>query len=260
MNEKMWIRLYNEGFEMCRMQKKEEGMNMKEEAIKKINKIGKVSSVFALIGKIVIGMSMVLLLVSAIVCFFMPKDLATITIDEKVGFTLNLDTFGEKVTEEDVEAMRKDFEESVEAEMEKEEVHLEEVLVTEDKLETVSSVPTYSFTLRDLAWVMLVLALNVTMIMVTLCFISSLCKAFRDCESPFEENVVKKMRNLAFSLIPWAVFSSITNSVANSLLQNRVSVNLTVDLGVIMIVLVVFMMVHIFKYGAMLQQESDETL
>ena len=107
---------------------------------------------------------------------------------------------------------------------------------------------------------MLVLALNITMVMVTLCFISSLCKAFRDCESPFEENVVRKMRNLAYSLIPWAIFSTITNSVADSLLMNKVSVNFTVDLGVIMIVLVVFVLVHIFKYGAMLQQESDETL
>ncbi len=245
---------------MCRMQKKEEGMNMKEEAIKKINKIGKVSSVFALIGKIVIGMSMVLLLVSAIVCFFMPKDLATITIDEKVGFTLDASSFGETISDEDTKQLKKDFEESFKAEVEGEEIQLEDISVTDNKLQADTVIPTYSFTVRDLAWLMLALALNVTMIMVTLCFISSLCKAFRDCESPFEENVVKKMRNLAFSLIPWAVFSSITNSVANSLLQNRVSVNLTVDLGVIMIVLVVFLMVHIFKYGAMLQQESDETL
>jgi zinc transport system permease protein len=45
-----------------------------KDAIKKINKIGKVSSVFALIGKIVIGMSMVLLLLSAVICFFVPKE------------------------------------------------------------------------------------------------------------------------------------------------------------------------------------------
>ncbi len=226
---------------------------MKEEAIKKINKIGKVSSVFALIGKIVIGISMVLLLLSAIICFFVPKELMTITVDEKVGFTLDVNSFGETITDKDAEEMKKEFEKD-------EEIQLENVVVTDNKLQADTIVPTFSFTIRDLAWLMLVLTLNVTMIMVTLCFISALCKAFRDCESPFEENVVKKMRNLAYSLIPWAVLSSITNSVANSLLQNRVSVNLTVDLGVIMIVLVVFLMVHIFRYGAMLQQESDETL
>jgi len=233
---------------------------MKEEALKKINKIGKVSSVFALIGKIVVGMSMVLLLIAAVVCFFIPEDLMTITVDEKVGFILDFDPMGEKVTDKDAEEMKKAFEESFEAEVAGEEVQIEEIVVADNKLQANTVVPTYSFTVRDLTWLMLVLALNVTMIMITLCFISALCKAFRDCESPFEENVVKKMRNLAYSLIPWAVFSSITNSVANSLLQNKVSLNLTVDLGVIMIVLVVFLMVHIFKYGAMLQQESDETL
>lgn len=233
---------------------------MKEEAIKKINKIGKVSSVFALIGKIVIGMSMVLLLLSAIVCFFVPKEIMTITVDEKVGFTLDASSFEESITVQDEKELKKEFEEAFEVELAGEEVQLEDIVVEDNKLQADTVVPTYSFSIRDLAWLMLVLALNVTMIMITLCFISALCKAFRDCESPFEENVVKKMRNLAYSLIPWAVFSSITNSVADSLLQNKVSVNLTVDLGVIMIVLVVFLMVHIFKYGAMLQQESDETL
>ena len=233
---------------------------MKEEAIKKINKIGKVSSVFALIGKIVIGMSMVLLLLSAIICFFLPKDLMTITIDEKVGFTLDVGSFGETITDTDAKELKKEFEKSFEVEMAGEEVQVDDIVVTDNKLQADTVVPTYSFTIRDLAWLMLVLALNITMVMVTLCFISSLCKAFRDCESPFEENVVRKMRNLAYSLIPWAIFSTITNSVADSLLMNKVSVNFTVDLGVIMIVLVVFVLVHIFKYGAMLQQESDETL
>lgn len=234
---------------------------MKEEAIKKINKIGKVSSVFALIGKILIGMSMVLLLICAIVFFIVPKELMTITMDEKVGFILDVTALGETMTDEDAEQMKKEFEESFKVtDASGEEGELEEVIVEEGKLEAKGIVPTYSFTIRDFAWLMVVLALNITMVMVTLCFISALCKAFRDCESPFEENVVKKMSNLAYSLIPWAVFSTITNSVANSLLQNKVSVNFTVDLGVIMIVLVVFVLVHIFKYGAMLQQESDETL
>lgn len=233
---------------------------MKEEVIKKINKIGKVSSVFALIGKILIGMSMGLLLLAAIVCFVLPKDFMAITLDEKVGFVLDVGTFGEVITDEGAEEMKKEFEESFKMEAVGGEAELEDVIVTDSKLEAKGVVPTYSFTIRDLAWLMLVLALNITMVMVTLCFVSALCKAFRDCESPFEENVVKKMSNLAYSLIPWAVFSGITNSVANSLLQNKVSVNFTVDLGVIMIVLVVFVLVYIFKYGAMLQQESDETL
>lgn len=231
---------------------------MKEEAIKKINKIGKVSSVFALIAKIVIGMSMALLLVCAIICFFAPEELMTINIDEKIGLIFDVGSVDANLSEEDADEIQKEFAESFT--VNGEEVQMENMVVTDDMLQVDSVVPTYSFTLRDLAWLMVVLAVNVAMVMVTLCFVSALCKAFRDCQSPFEENVVKKMSNLAYSLIPWAVLSTLANSVANSLMQNKISVNLTVDVGVIIIVLVVFVLVHIFKYGAMLQQESDETL
>ena len=33
-----------------------------------------------------------------------------------------------------------------------------------------------------------------------------------------------------------------------------------VDLGMVLIIFFIFVLVHIFKYGAVLQQESDETL
>ncbi len=242
---------------MCRMQKKEEGMNMKEEAIKKINKIGKVSSVFALIGKIMVGLGMVALLISAVFCFFAPKELMTINVDEKVGFLFDVGFSGVGMTDEEIKEAEQEITQSF---AEEEDVQVEDVVVTDDTMQFSMMIPTCSFTMRDLGWLMIVLLVNVTMVMVTLCFIAALCKAFRDCVSPFEENVVKKMSNLAYSLIPWALLSTVTNSIANSLLQNKISVNLTVDLGVIMIVLVVFVMVHIFRYGAMLQQESDETL
>jgi len=34
----------------------------------------------------------------------------------------------------------------------------------------------------------------------------------------------------------------------------------SIDLGVVLVVLIVLVLVSIFKYGAVLQQESDETL
>jgi hypothetical protein len=93
-----------------------------------------------------------------------------------------------------------------------------------------------------------------------LCFASSLCKAFRDCETPFEDNVIKKMQNLAYSLIPWVFVSAATDSVVSSLTTNMVAITFGIDFGVVLIILIVFALVYIFKYGAVLQQESDETL
>lgn len=61
-------------------------------------------------------------------------------------------------------------------------------------------------------------------------------------------------------MIPMAFVSSITNSVIQSISSNRIYLNWNVDLTVVIAILLVFAMAYIFKYGAMLQQESDETL
>ena len=68
------------------------------------------------------------------------------------------------------------------------------------------------------------------------------------------------MQNLAYALIPWTVVTTISNSISDSVMNHKISLNFTLDLGVVLIGLVVLVLVHIFKYGAVLQQESDETL
>ena len=92
-------------------------------------------------------------------------------------------------------------------------------------------------------------------------FVGALCKAFRYCESPFEENVIKKMQNLAISLIPWTIISAIADSFATSLLDaGSFEFGIGVDMNVVLVIILIFGLVYIFKYGAVLQRESDETL
>ena len=99
------------------------------------------------------------------------------------------------------------------------------------------------------------------MALVTLFFVGALCKAFRYCESPFEENVIKKMQNLAISLIPWTIISSIAESFVTNLLNvGRFEFGIGVDFNVVLVIALIFVLVYIFKYGAVLQRESDETL
>ena len=68
------------------------------------------------------------------------------------------------------------------------------------------------------------------------------------------------MQNLAISLIPWTIVSSVSDSVVASYLQGGLQFQFNLDLSVALVVLIVFILVYIFKYGAILQQESDETL
>lgn len=225
---------------------------MKEEAIKKINKMGKISSVLALICKIFVGMGLFFLLVGTLICFLLPESFVQFGMGTAVDIMLDMDSIGETISPADAETLKKDFEndseDPVEVTVDNNVIHFSEM---DDEMVV---------TMRDMAWMLLVLTLSLIMTMVTLCFISALCKAFRDCETPFEDNVIKKMQNFAYSLIPWALISTVTESAGNSFMTNKPSLTLSVDLGVIIVVLVIFVLVHIFKYGAVLQQESDETL
>lgn len=61
---------------------------------------------------------------------------------------------------------------------------------------------TNSVSLRDLGYVLVTAVITIAMTLVSLFFAGFLCKAFKECQSPFEENVIKKMRGFAYSLIP----------------------------------------------------------
>ncbi|MBQ8857023.1 MAG: hypothetical protein IJ024_02640 [Lachnospiraceae bacterium] len=68
------------------------------------------------------------------------------------------------------------------------------------------------------------------------------------------------MQKIAISLIPLAVYSAFADSLLNSIINGKLNFVMDIDILVIMAILLVFLLTFIFKYGAMLQQESDETL
>ena len=230
---------------------------MKEQAIQKINKIGKISNIITLIAKILVGIALGVALVGAVICFVIPDSMLKFNMQGTMNMEMDYSSLGISMTEEEMAVAQAEVERGLVSD---EATTITEIAVTENKIIIAGDTDYISFTMRDAAW-LAVLALGVlAMTFVTLVFIGALCKAFRDCHSPFEENVIKKMQNLAVSLIPWAVVSAVSGSVANSLLHQKVNIMFSIDLGVILIALVVLVLVYIFKYGAVLQQESDETL
>lgn len=233
---------------------------MKEQAIKKINKLGKISGVLALIGKILVGTGLAVMLIATIACFAIPKEAVLFGVGGTASIDVNLDTLNSPLTEDDVKEMENEMEKVKEEGMETGEYNLTDVSISNERLYMNAMTKEKQVSVRDLGWMLLAFTGALVLTMVTLCFISSLCKAFRNCESPFEANVIRKMSNFAWSLIPWAFVSTITESLRDSFMTNRPSVALSIDLGMILVVLVIFALVQIFKYGAVLQQESDETL
>lgn len=231
---------------------------MKNEAISKINKFGRIGNIITLIGKIFVGICMVSILVGAVALFILPKDFLNVNLSTNVEMDFNVEGLSEKITDVRISELQTDLvtaagEDKEDYVVTNIEIDGYNVAITENEREI-------DLSIRNIAWLMILLDVGLAMIMVVLFFAASLCKAFRDCETPFEDVVIKKMQNLAFSLIPWVFVSSIVESVTESIKFNMISITLGIDLGVVLIILIVFALVYIFKYGAVLQQESDETL
>lgn len=245
---------------------------MKEEAIKKINKIGKFSYIAAIIAKCFVIVGMVAAIVTAIICFSMFGD--SMKMDMSGRINLELDCEALDITKEDIlEGLDEDetniktqsiqFSDSngnMTLSFSEKDYKTADVEFQDDTLIAKLETDVYSFTLKDVGIMMLVSCIAMAMTIVTISFVEALCKEFRNCTSPFDGKVIKKMQNLAISLIPWTIISSVIDSSLDSFMEGGFQLSLNVDLGVVLVVLIVFVLVYIFKYGAVLQKESDETL
>ncbi len=237
---------------------------MKEQAIAKINKMGKIGNIFVLIGKIFVIVGIVLLFITTIICAVIPHDLISFTAKGGLDLELNVGSIGESFSKEEQEEMKKEFmnieEDNISAKLNDTEYIAQDIKVSDEKAVFSFLANSSSINFKDLAVVLLISLILLIMSLVTLFFLGSLCKAFEKCQSPFEENIINKMRNFAFSLIPWVILTSLTSSAIDSLLYGGLSLNLSLDMGMVLLVIIIFVLCYIFKYGAMLQQESDETL
>ncbi len=242
----------------------------KEDAILKINKLGNVSNIIVRIMKIVLIIGLVFTVLGTIITMVLPKDLITIEMSAAADVMVDVSSFGVAFTEEDKEAfaegmyagLTEDGDMNVQMTMDVNGsvYEADEILVEDSAIGVRGIVDTYTVEFGDLRVVLIFAIITITALYVTLVFAGRLCRAFRDCQSPFEEGVVKNLNCLAYSLFPWVVMNSIMNSITESILTNNVQMVLGVDLGVVVVICLIFVLAYIFKYGAVLQQESDETL
>ena len=82
---------------------------MKNEAIVKINKMGKVGQIIARIVNIFMVIGMVAVIAAMIFFMVTPKDLVTFQISGMVDLSVNIDSLGQKFTEENKEEFASTF-------------------------------------------------------------------------------------------------------------------------------------------------------
>ena len=231
---------------------------MKQEVVAKINKFGKIGEVIAQISRIFVILGAVILLAAGILMLAMPKDLFTLDYYVGMDMQVDLDAVGETVTDEDIEELSM---EAYSVAVDGEEMEMVDFTVDRDNNTVaieMASQPTNIFHPVKIVIFILVETLLMVVNFITITFIIKLCKEFKTCETPFSAGVIKRIKQVGFSLIPWCIMYPTAEAAANFMVSNNL--NISIDIGMIIMVLVVLALAYIFQYGAMLQQESDETL
>lgn len=224
---------------------------MKNENIRKINTLGKVSRILLIIMRVALIIGIVGCLIATFAFMSIPKT-DVITADGTVSAQITVDCvqlppiFGGDIIDDVLDIDKDDIDfalwgTDVEWLVEENKVDNNLIYDIQGKFDVDNSSTVVWKTVR----IMAIGAVTCVVMLIAVIFGGKLAKALEICTSPFEENVLKSMKNFAFSLIPVAVFEIFWNGVS---------------LVIAVIVIAVIMFAFIFNYGAELQKESDETV
>lgn len=249
---------------------------MKEQAIQKINKVGKISYIITIICKILVIAGLVCTVAGAVIWLSQPAETMRVTQRSAMIVEMSKEGLGQDISDTELAEMKAALDSGDHMQVQQVrngmispglnmvstgQTYVPIAMdVTEDSVTIDMITDDASYTMREMAWLSLLMSVVLVMSIVTLTFVEGLCKAFRVCESPFEENVIKRMQRMAVGLIPWTLVSSIGDTITNNMMSGGMNWTFSIDLGVVLVVILVLILVYIFKYGAVLQQESDETL
>lgn len=238
-------------------------MNRKENAISKINTMGKVGAILALITKILLIILLVCVMIGTLVLAVLPKDIFSVNMRGNADVLLDLSSFGENVLKEaDKDAIEKEVkgDQRISYAGNHFEVTGVEVDTDKDTMRLAAEGELTNFTSGDLIWALVGAIIYIIFTLITVIFIGRLAKAIRDCHSPFEGRVIKRMKQLAYSMVPWVLVGCVVNALEGRIWSSGAGIHFELNVSAIIVVLVILALSYIFQYGAVLQQESDETL
>lgn len=227
---------------------------MKNEVKNKINLFGKVGKIITSIIIVVLLVAEGFLLVGGVIAAVVPKDAVTVKATGVLEANVDSNYFGFEGGEISVKAGSND-------------IKLGRVddsnLKTENKdgnLKINAETKDLSFNLTDALFFIIYLIVKLASILVGLYFFKALMKAFKVCDTPFSGTVVKKLSNFAISLIPCGAVYVISDSLLGSVFTGSMNLDIMSFTMPAAFVIIIFVLAMVFKYGAKLQNEYDETV
>ena len=211
-------------------------------------------------GKIILivllGIGAFGLLIGGIACALLPKDAVEITVTPDVNVLVNKDLMGSEwsnIDETVVEGNSYMAEAAPHVQLEK----ANDGLLVRVQGDAIMD-RTYGVrdALRGIAAGLIVVASAI----VTMVMFLKLCKAFEACRTPFDEPVIARMNIFAWTLIVCAAVGAVAGGATSALFTGFRNMNFSLNLTPIFAALIVFFLCMVFRYGAQLQKEADETL
>ena len=221
----------------------------------KVNRIGLIGKIISIVLIVLLSIGAFGLLVGGIVCVVLPKDSVQVSVSPDVNVQVNKSLMGNAWADVD-EAL------AVANEKVGEDFDSVTIKKTDDGL-TVhvnGADEVKSFGIRDALKAIAAGLTGIACAIVTLVMFMKLCDAFRVCISPFDEAVIKRMNVFAWTLIICAVVGCVATAAATAAVAGLGNLSFNLNLTPIFAALVVFFLCMIFRYGAQLQKEADETL
>ena len=227
---------------------------MKAEITKKVNTVGKVGQILAKVADTLMWIALVVCFLLLLAGVLLPQEVLSVSLSHKA--VIKVDVSEVPVFDE----LEKWGESDGSLELDGISYDIESVERNESQLEAVGESEVYILKTRDLIWTMAIAMISIISILVVLHYIEALCKNFRNCETPFTEEVVQGLKKLAIAMIPMIVLSNVGETTLEGLIAGNMDLVFGVDFMEVMLVIIVFLLAAIFRYGAMLQQESDDTI
>ena len=231
--------------------------------IKKINTAGKVGYVIS----ILLIVCLIVAMVAVGLCTIGALAISDNEINIKVSTDINVDSKGDFIDKinsfvfingvDDLNTLAEKGEEGIKLEDD----DLSEISVVRKDEGLVVNAKTNEVTIGMKRIIMALGAAFIYLAAVTVSLykIKALMKSLKTCETPFSEDVIKNMSKLATALICVAILKMVLGGFW-TLLRTGSKFNLSIDLGNILLIAVIYVLITVFKYGAGLQHESDETL
>ncbi len=237
----------------------------KTEAISKINKIGKAGRIISLIVRIFIILGIVGCLIGTICLACLPKGAVSYKIGGVFSGYVDVRRFtNEAMDSDDIDAIKNGVTQGTGRSFKINGMEYADLTfdvspdgVIEMKAAGKGELVDARKTLIPITLMGLVYCV---FSLVSIIFLGNLFKKIETCVTPFCDDIIRGLKNFAYSLIPWAFIGSVNNAMAGSMITGDHSFSFDVNLTMVATVLLILALAYIFGYGAELQKESDETL